>query len=379
MSVPDPNTPEYAGLARAFPGRQNGAAHDAEGILVSRLAPSKEQTRNERRRDPRPDAFALTTLAQLLAEPDEAVEWAVEGLLLAGGTSALGAKPKVGKTTLTRNVVVSVASGTEVLGRATRPGPVVYVALEEKRSRVREHFRRLLAELPEPDDEVAPVWVHTGMAPRDALAALEDAVVAHGAVLAVCDPILKLIRVRDANDYAEVSDAFEPWTALARATGCHLMAVHHFGKADRVGGDAFLGSTAIFGAVDTALLLRRQPDGRRTLETVQRYGDDLPESVLALEADTGRVALGGEVTVLQEEAAEARVLAVLAGAAKATPDGGTVRWTEQELRQQAGGDTAAVAKAIRRLVEAQQLVREGTGRRGDPYRYGAPPAPEEAP
>jgi hypothetical protein len=218
VSLPDANSPEYRELVQRWRAGQQRPAPDGGPLLVSRPLLHRERTtkrETDRPRDRRPEAFGLTALSELLAEPDELVDWAAHDLLLAGGTSALGAKPKVGKTTVSRNAVVAVATGTDFLGRTTHRGPVVYLALEEKRSRVREHFRRLLAALPEPGAELAPVWVHTGMAPRDALDALGEVVEAHGAVLAVCDPILKLIRVRDANDYAEVSDAFEPWTALA--------------------------------------------------------------------------------------------------------------------------------------------------------------------
>jgi hypothetical protein len=48
-------------------------------------------------------AFKLTRLGELLAEPVEDVAWLVEDMLPAGGSSLLGAKPKVGKSTLARN------------------------------------------------------------------------------------------------------------------------------------------------------------------------------------------------------------------------------------------------------------------------------------
>src|SRR5207248_86713 len=92
----------------------------------------------------------------------------------------------------------------------------------------------------------------------------------------------------------QVSRAFEPLLELARTTGCHILCVHHLGKSDRSGGDAILGSTALFGAVDAALLMKRR-DGLRTLETIQRYGDDLPETVIKLDPETGCISIGEDV------------------------------------------------------------------------------------
>ncbi len=64
------------------------------------------------------------------------------------------------------------------------------------------------------------------------------------------------------------------------------MLVHHNGKAERADPtDAILGSTAIFGAVDAALILKRT--GRyRTLQSSQRYGTDWTETTLEFDPVT---------------------------------------------------------------------------------------------
>src|SRR5439155_18507176 len=97
----------------------------------------------------------FTDMVDLLAEPQQAVAWLVEGLLPLGGLSLLAAKPKVGKSTLARNLALAVARGEPFLDRAVRPGPVVYLALEEHRAGVAEHFTRLGA-----TDE--PIHIHFG-------------------------------------------------------------------------------------------------------------------------------------------------------------------------------------------------------------------------
>ena len=66
----------------------------------------------------------------------------------------------------------------------------------------------------------------------------------------IVDTLFRFVRVKDSNDYAVVTAALERLHALARASGTHLMAVDHAGKAERSGGDAVLGSTGLFAAVD---------------------------------------------------------------------------------------------------------------------------------
>jgi DNA-binding transcriptional ArsR family regulator len=298
--------------------------------------------------------FTLTTLGDLLAEPEEAVAWLVEGLLPSGGVSLLAAKPKVGKSTTARCLALCVARGMPFLGRATVQGPVVYLALEEKRAEVAKHFRRLGA------TEADPIHIHVGAAPEAALEALAAVIDECYPALVIVDPLLRLVRVRDANDYAEVTRALEPVIELARLSGSHIMLIHHASKGERTGGDAILGSTALFGSVDTALLMKRNPiDGQRTIESIQRYGVDLPESVIVLDEETGRVTLAGTVAERRQREVEEAVLNVLSDRPM----------TEQEVREAVQMQGLAVSRALRSLVERGLVERSGTGRRGDPYRY----------
>jgi hypothetical protein len=275
----------------------------------------------------------------------------VEGLLPMSGISILGAKPKVGKSTFARNLALSVARGAHFVERKTVQGPVVYLALEEKRSEVQRHFQRL-------GGGEEAIFIHVGAAPEEAMTALADAIAKHKPVFAIIDPLLKLVRVMNVNDYAEVSHALEPLIELARTSGCHLLCVHHLGKGERSGPDALLGSTALFAAPDTLLMMQRH-DLIRTLQTVQRYGEDLPETVVGFEIETGRVTLEGTLASVQLEVCMREVLRAI----------GDEERTEPQIKEAVGGNQTTVAKAIRQLVETKQLERDGAGRKGDPFRY----------
>lgn len=299
-------------------------------------------------------SLALTPLHDLLGEPPESIPWLVRDMLPAGGLSLLVAKPKVGKPTTARNLALDVARGEPFLARDTAAGPVVYLALEEKRSEVQAHFQRMGA-------SEEPVFVHVGGAPEKALDALGAAIEAHKATLAIVDPLLRLVRLRDANDYAEVTAALEPLLLLARDTGCHILACHHLGKMEREGGDAILGSTALFGSVDTALLLRRR-EGGRVASSIQRYGLNLPPTLLSFDAETGIIAAGLPV-------AEAELAQATEAVLETVKDGPV---TEAQIRDMVGGNTGLVGKAIRKLFAEGILARHGEGRRGDPYLYGLP-------
>jgi hypothetical protein len=192
------------------------------------------------------------------------------------------------------------------------------------------------------------------------MAAFETALATHRPALAVVDPVLKLVRVRDANDYAVMSGALEPLIELARRYDCHLMLSHHLGKSDRTDGDDILGSTAIFGAADTVLIMKRREQGR-VISTIQRYGDDMPETVIILDAETGELSAAGEVATLQLRQAADAVLAVV----------GEEPLAEVDIRERVGGNASVCSRAIRHLVETGRLVRTGAGKKGMPYLYAA--------
>jgi putative DNA primase/helicase len=298
-------------------------------------------------------SMRLTPLAELFAEPEETVRWIVDGMLPHGGLSLLAGKPKSGKSTLARCLALHMATGTPWLGRVCVAGPVIYLALEEKRSEVRQHFQAMGAMGSE------LIYVYAASAPNDALVQVRALVGDLQPVLLIIDPLFKLTRVKDGNDYAAVTAALEPVLQLARQTGCHVLAVHHLGKGERTGGDSVLGSTAIWAAVDSLFLLKRQ-EQRRTLSSIQRYGKDLEETVLTFQEDTRDINLGEPKERAEMNDVKEAISAYLAGHPESL---------EAELADSVEGRTAAKRKALRELVASGQVTRTGKGGKKDPFRY----------
>lgn len=313
------------------------------GILDSRFPIGSEEPNR---------AFLLTPLSQLFEEPEEETACIWDKTLPASGLSILAAKPKVGKSTLARNLAVAVAKGEPFLSRETAKGPVIYLALEEKRSALRSQFIAMGA----PSEGI---YVYTGGVPDDAIGALADAIVQVQPALVVVDPLLSLLRLTDVNDYAQVRNALEPLIQLARSSGAHIMALHHMGKGERAGSDAVLGSTALFGGVDTLLAMKRTDDIGRSLTSEQRYGTNFPETVVLLDEATGIIRAGGDMASLRLANAKEAVLSAM----------GKEALTEAEIRERVGGNQTDTARAIRALAVDTQLERTGTGKKDSPFLY----------
>ena len=300
--------------------------------------------------------FKFTTLTSLLNEPKELIAYVVTMMLPCGGFSIICSKPKVGKSTVARALAVAVSLGNPFFGRATKQGKTIYLCLEEKRAEVAECFRRMGA-------NTDNIIIHTGSTPKDAVTALEAAIDEHSPVLVIIDPLSRFVRVTDFNSYAETTRALEPLIDLARLSKCqtHIMALHHNGKGGdlREAGDAVMGSTGIFAAVDTLLTMRKR-EKVRTIESTQRYGEDLPETIVHLDPITGNVEAVGDMKTFALNERKAAVLEVIGG----DPI------TELAIKEQiTGTNSGLTSQAIRALFDDGVLQRSGKGRKGDPFCY----------
>lgn len=306
--------------------------------------------------------MSFTSLGDLLNEPEDSRPWVLDGRLPAGGLSLLAGKPKAGKSTMARCLALAIARGESFLGFATTPGPVLYLALEEKRSEVRRHFRDMGASAED------PIYIFCAPSPADGLVLLRQAAERYRPRLIIVDPLFRFTRVKDANDYAAVTAALEPLGTLARDTGAGTLAVHHMGKGDREGGDAILGSTAIFAAVDTGLLLKRT-DKYRTLSSVQRYGEDLAEITISWDS-TARTMLAGPSREEADQAATSDGILEYLGMLSTPVE-------EQPILEQVEGRRASKVKALRALVKDGRVTKTGKGGKADPFKYALPKEPRE--
>jgi hypothetical protein len=297
----------------------------------------------------------LVPIGRLLAEPQETTRWLVDGLLPAGGISILAARPKVGKSTLARDLAVRVARGEAFLGRSTAKGAVFILDLEGKRGETVNALRQLGA------IEGDAIKVFCGTAPQGAREELRQAALAERAALIVIDTMQRLARISNLNDYAEVSIVLDDYIALARETGAHVLLLHHQGRSEGDGVDAPMGSTAIAGSVDTILIMKRRKDdrGTRTISSRQRYGSDLDETVVAADAH-GRIEAGGLAREHDLHDAGTRILEYLEEHPCAE---------QSAIKEGVEGRWAVVRKALTDLVTSQKLSRIGSGKRGDAFKY----------
>jgi hypothetical protein len=346
-----------------LPAGPNGAKQGLDDFLVAKgieafhVLPRGPATRPAA---PFTDGLGLVSVGDLLAEPAEAHAWVVEGRLPAGGLAGIFGKPKAGKSTAARGLALCVARSVPWLGFQTTGGPVIYLALEEKRQEVREHFRAMGAT----DED--PILILCSAAPLDAIERLRLEAARRRPALIIIDPLFRFIRVEDGDDYATMTAALEPLLTLARESGACVLLVHHLGKGERPdGGDAILGSTAILASVDSALMMKRT-DRYRTLSSIQRYGQDLDEITINLDPITRTVTAGPSRA--DAELAEAGQLILQYLASMDHPV------TEAEIDGAIECRRQAWKRALRELAGSGNVERTGRGGKADPFRYSGSPS-----
>jgi len=179
--------------------------------------------------------------------------------------------------------------------------------------------------------------------------------------LVVIGPLFRLVRIRDEKAYAETYAATGPLIDITRATATHILLTHHAGKGLKTDAiDAPLGSTALGGIVSTLLLLKRT-EQYRTLQSVQRIGSDLPETVLTFDAGSRTLSLGGSKADTEQAEAETRILDYLEHAGEPK--------TQEQIREEVEGRTQMLRAGLTAVVRAGKVQKIGKGVTGNPYFY----------
>lgn len=211
------------------------------------------------------------------------VPYCVDGLLSEGGFSILGAKPKVGKSSLSRYLAVAVAKGNPFLGRSTTKGEVLLLSLEDPRFHSDNHLQ-VLGYDPEQDSAIH-ISGHLGPTVEETLQALRNTLTALPNIrLVVIDHLAKLLRLRDLSEYMPVLRGCEALRNVARDfPHVHILAVAHCKKMKTDDPfDSILGSTALRGETDTNFAIFEEYS-RRVVAVETRIGRPFPPSLLTAE------------------------------------------------------------------------------------------------
>lgn len=309
---------------------------------------------------------AFVPVAELLAEATTDTRYVVDQLVPAGGFCLLCSRPKVGKSTMARDMMLAICRGEPYIGFKTEPVTCLYLCLEDIRGHVQAHFRDMEA------CEFDNIFIETelpmvgGNRPFPKIYEwIRNEIERTGAGLLVIDTLGRIIECKEFNSYSDTLKATQPLINMARETGCAILALHHNKKVETSDGDDVLGSTLIWGAVDSLITLRRK-DNERTISTTGRYCEDIDKRILTFDPQTRRFHDGGCAKQAHFGGVKQKVIVLLRNSADS--------WSKSEIQTEIGHRGDTVRKAIDELVREDLVIARKEGKSHHPrYKWKGEP------
>ena len=248
--------------------------------------------------------------------------WLVEQLWGASSVGVIGGAPKCSKTWLGLDLALSVATGTECLGKyaVPQPGPVLVYLAEDALPVVRERVAGMARHRGLPLDGIE---IHVIIAPALRLdrephrTRLFETAQRLRPRLILLDPLVRLHGI-DENHAGEVAGLLAYFRSLQRRLDLSVVLVHHTRKNAAAGvaaGQGLRGSSDLHAFGDSNLYLRRTRE-RLVLSTEHRAAPASPPVHLELvTTDPATTHLKVIAELLQENrrSLEQQVLTLLAG------------------------------------------------------------------
>lgn len=218
----------------------------------------------------------IEDICDLLAEPADLPPDVIAGLLSKGGKMVVGGGSKSFKTWILTDCALSVATGADWLGCATRKGKVLYINLEIQRGYFRNRAESIgRAKAVSASAGMLEVWNLRGYA-ADLSTLIEEIKkrVGQRYDLIIVDPIYKVLGGRDENAAGDIAGLLNELERLAVESGAAVAFGAHFSKGNQAGKESIdrIGGSGVFARDPDSILVltRHEEEDAFTLEATLR-------------------------------------------------------------------------------------------------------------
>jgi hypothetical protein len=302
----------------------------------------------------RAEPLPVVAAAAVASDQVDRLAWLIDGLWSTQGVGVIGGAPKCCKTWLSLDLAVSVASGTDALGRfhVATPGPVLIYGAEDAPVALRDRIESIAAArgLPLRDLDLGLIVADSVRldVERDR-ARLRATLEEHRPRLLLLDPLVRLHRI-DENSAGEMSALLGELRALQREYQVALALVHHVRKNGGQDGQSLRGSGDLHAWGDSNLYLQRR-ERQMVLTVEHRSAPSPPPCTLELAVEPSvhlRVVEGGPVPHdLAVDTADKIVSLLSAGGAM----------SREALRAALRARNATIGEALVRLRASDRIER----------------------
>jgi AAA domain len=302
----------------------------------------------------------LITAKEFLSKPPDPARWIIEDCLPIGASSVLVGAAKAGKTHLAVALCMAISRGYPVLGRGVQQGQTAYVFLDGHEDEIKEVFIKFgLTE----NDKVL-FWAGSAGMGNPVTWAIER-IQKNQVKFMVLDTFQKVFRLKNINDYSEVTNVMEPLQKARQDYGCHIEYLHHGGKPNDQRGDldSAIGSAAIRANCYTYLHLKRlladDNHSIRILRSDQRGGRNFEEIAIS-SGDDGEIEKIGTIFDAWVWTKKPEIKEFISE---------NPGCQEKEIQLAIEGRRQHLVAGVRALLKENEIERTGIGKRGDPFRY----------
>jgi predicted ArsR family transcriptional regulator len=294
----------------------------------------------------------LHRISEIQAADYPEMEWLVDGVLPARGLIVLAGRPKSGKSWLALDLVLSVAAGTDCMGRPTgTTGVTIYLALEDSPARIKE--RSEIIGLSSDNAYIATSWWAADQGGyeelREMVRELRPKLVVVDTLAAFKAGSAVIRKPQFEIDY----DQARKLKSIADENSCCVLLVHHTRKADADDVfDTISGTLGLNAVADTIAVLQHSRGSNAG--KLHITGRDVADEQFAATFDNGRWIICHDTTQ-NEETTRDKVL-------RAVRQWGPAKARElRDIAAQEGIGYDALRQTLRRLVADGVLAQDELG------------------
>jgi RecA-family ATPase len=267
--------------------------HTADDILAA--------VKNAPRWFPKTDDRTLIPVPQFLSTIPQDVDWMVKDVIERGANGFICADPKVGKSWLAADLVLSLAMGIRWLGFAVnRPYRVALVSREDTPGLTAWRLKHLmLGKTGDVSNLESNLWVNSRQQTAsfkldndEELAGMIQAMTERRIEFAIFD-VMNVLHSSDENDNQEMREILARLSEIGSKVGCGIGVVHHY-KKDESGSmtKRLRGSSAISGWAEWLIGLTLAEDKIRRVEFELKAGNPPDPVYFVIDSnDSGGVAM----------------------------------------------------------------------------------------
>ncbi|WP_340668839.1 AAA family ATPase [Bradyrhizobium ottawaense] len=291
------------------------------------------------------------SLMQMEFEP---IKYVIPGYV-AEGLTILGGRPKLGKSWLSLDWVIAVATGGRSLGVDCEQGDAFYLALEDNQRRLQDRLKVVLPKMKSMRPDLSRVHFLTE-APKIGEGLIETLDAWRTRVedprLIVVDT-LAMIRPpkgRNQDSYAADYAALSPLQRYASEHRLAVVVVTHVRKMEASDPlEMISGTNGLTGAADSIMVLDRAADGPK----LYGRGRDVEEVEKALRFDGGKWSVLGNVDDVKRSDERRKIIEALGSyGSKLSP---------KDIAEATGMKPTNIRYLLGRMVTAGEVVKDGYG------------------